>query len=386
MEDVLSRISRIKSRWFLTEPVYFSVMLTHEFVAIENLGCPVCVGNGKIMFDTEYYNDKSDKFLEESIKAEELRIMLSHPYRRLLPDRKAMLQASNIIVGENTNFEEAKFNDAREALGISTHSKERLEYYYEILAKAHENGNWRIGKSDDGCSSKSDADARTKYWGEDAYMNTVIEQVLDKFMSSDNWGSIGGDFKDTIKSAKIPDYNYKGILQQFRSHVISSKRTLTRMKPNRRFGYDVMGSRREFTSKILVAIDTSASISDDDVSKALGLINGMFKYGIECIDCVDFDVNVYDEDLTSIKKKMKSMRITGRGGTDFNDVFRYVSEHRGYTGCIIITDGYAPVPDRIWLSKTRRAKFVWCLNSRKNFTIFTSNNGFSEFGKATYII
>ena len=427
------RFAEIRNKWFLMEPAYFMVLCTHKVEFTDSLKCGVAVGKGTVFINEEYFNDKSDRFVEESLKAEMLRILLKHPYQRQLPNRIRMFMASNFVLANNTKFHDYKLTTTFEFFKNREYDRASLEEIYDVLKiddpqgtggksqksnkdksnSSNSNGSGdnkeqsgdnttmsydaggngkpikqKLQNFDDGCNSSSDAMEKTKFWQEDEYRQVEVNNVISKIDSTANgWGNIPGDIVDAIKKSIEPKFNYKAIFQQFRSTVLSSTRTLTRMKPNRRFGYDAMGSKRNFTTKILVAVDTSGSISDEDLQLALGFINKFFKYGISQIDCIQFDTKIYPNSLKVLSKKMDVFKITGRGGTDFNEVFEYTQKTSPiYDGVIILTDGYASVPHRKYLSDNyRNVKYVWCLNNEQNWKHFKDNEGFKKFGKSTFV-
>lgn len=161
------------------------------------------------------------------------------------------------------------------------------------------------------------------------------------------------------------------------------------MKPNRRFGYAAMGSKRKNTTKLLIAVDTSGSISDQDLALALGFMKGFFKYSVEQLDMICFDTQIYKESLQKYTKPPKVNKIYGRGGTDFDDIFQYVQCDKDcdqYSGVIILTDGWASVPDRKYLRNNyKHVKYLWVLNSEENWKRFKDVKEFAKFGKCTYV-
>ena len=412
--SLTDRLSELRNKWFLMEPAYFMVLCTHKVEINNTMKCDIACGGGVIYLNEDMFAQRSDKYLEEKMKAEILRILLKHPYQRQLPNRIKMFVASNFVIANNTEFQEAVFTKTRTYFGTYAFDRASLEEIYDELKfpssdkpdnKAGINGNGKSEENksnstengsgedplknfDDGCSSSDDAIEKTQFWKEDDFYTVEINNIIDKIDKTNSWGKLPGNLVDVIKKSIEPKFNYKAIFQQFRSTVISSNRTITRMKPNRRFGYAVPGSKRNFTTKILIAADTSGSISDDDLQLAFGFIKNFFKYGIERIDVIQFDTQIYPKSLVELSKAPKEFNITGRGGTDFNEVFEYAQEKNPtYDGVIIFTDGYASVPKTKWLSNNyKHTKYLWCLNDESNYKHMKKNgDGFEKFGKITYV-
>ena len=412
--SLTDRLSELRNKWFLMEPAYFMVLCTHKVEINNTMKCDIACGGGVIYLNEDMFAQRSDKYLEEKMKAEILRILLKHPYQRQLPNRVKMFLASNFVIANNTEFHEVVFMKTRSYFGTYSLDKASLEEIYDELKfpssdkpdnKAGINGNGKSEENksnstengsgedplknfDDGCSSSDDAIEKTQFWKEDDFYTVEINNIIDKIDKTNSWGKLPGNLVDVIKNSIEPKFNYKAIFQQFRSTVISSTRTITRMKPNRRFGYAVPGSKRNFTTKILIAVDTSGSMSNDDLQLAFGFIKNFFKYGIARIDVIQFDTKIYPKSLVELSKAPKEFNITGRGGTDFNEVFEYAQEKNPtYDGVIIFTDGYASVPKTKWLSNNyRHTKYLWCLNDESNYKYMKKNDAeFEKFGKITYV-
>jgi predicted metal-dependent peptidase len=137
--------------------------------------------------------------------------------------------------------------------------------------------------------------------------------------------------------------DYRKMLSLFKTSVISSKRRLTRMRPNRRFGFDAMGSRYELSTNLLIAVDVSGSVSDRSLSFFFSVINRLFKYGIEKLDVLQFDAKIQGEPEL-LKKVCKTVKVMGCGGTSFQPAADYYCAHPEYDGLIYFSDGYAPPP------------------------------------------
>ena len=409
------RLQFIKDKWFLTEPAYFMVICTHDICLSAGLKCPIAVGGGVIYINENAYKDKTDRFLEESLKVELIRILLKHPYQRQLPNRIKSYLASNFVIANNSKFNELKLTTTRDFFHTYSYDKESFEAIYDAIklpenknSDSNSGGKSNSGKSnsskdsnssdssgqdplkdfDDGCSSSDDAYDRTQFWKEDDYRAVEINNIISKLDSSDSWGTIPGNVVDTIKKSLEAKFNYKALFQQFRSTIVSSKYTKTRMRPNRRWGYQTMGSKRKNTTSLLVAVDTSGSISDTDLQYALGWINNFFNYTVEELDVIQFDYDLYPDSLTTMKKRAKKFNVKGRGGTNFDGVFDYVQNKskKHYDGVLILTDGYASPPDIKYLKTNyMHTKYMWVLNSEHTWNHFKDNEAFTKFGKCTYL-
>ena len=203
----------------------------------------------------------------------------------------------------------------------------------------------------------------TSLWEEDAFMG---QQITDIIHSTTQWGSLPLGMVELIQKAAEGRIDYRNALRAFRSSILSQKRHLTRMYPSRRFSFEQMGSRYEFTTRLLVAIDTSGSIGSDELGRYYRIITTFFKYGIQEIDVLMFDFDVQGEPVTlkEAQKNKQTFEVKGRGGTDFQAPVNYVAEHPGYDGLIIMTDGYAPVPNVPALLKT---KLLWVIDNEPSY-------------------
>ena len=187
-----------------------------------------------------------------------------------------------------------------------------------------------------------------------AMIDGIIESTRD-------WGSLAGSFAEKLKASAKARINWRNVLSGFRASILSSGRKLTRMRPNRRTGFDNMGSIRRFDTRLLVAVDVSGSISSGDLSYFYGVINSAFRYGFTSVDVIQFDAGV--RVVQTLRKVMKDVGVVGRGGTSFQEPIEYAHEN-GYDGLVMLTDGYAldpAIPDGM------RTKIVWVCRDRDSY-------------------
>ena len=209
----------------------------------------------------------------------------------------------------------------------------------------------------------------TALWEENVFQSRMITDII---RSTTRWGSLHGSMIELIKKSTEGRIDYRNALRGFRASILSQKRRLTRMRPSRRFGFEQMGSRYDFITHILVAIDTSGSVDSEKLGRYFNIITTFFKYGIQQVDVLMFDDAVQGDvmQLDEAKKRKQEFKIQGRGGTDFQAPVDYLVEHPEYDGMIIITDGYAPVPEIPPLCK---AKLLWIIDNEAQY---------QQYGKA----
>ena len=336
------RYTHILERWFITEPPLFQVLCIHELVPNTQMACPLRSGRKKLEYHPDMVREMSDEGLEEALRAEAVRLLLKHPYERR-PEgcsQKAMGLASNLVVGDN--YKHPRFRiETPQDMGLQ--SGMNYEWYARMVETMPEgSGN---GKGDANDESQKDSGQSNKYrdlaelWDEDELTVQMINEVIN---TTKSWGSLGGNFAEMLKASVKAKINWRNIFAGFRASIISSKRKLTRMRPNRRTGFDNMGSVRRFDTKLLVAVDVSGSISTKSLEYFYGVINSAFKYGFESIDVIQFDCGV--RAVHNLKKVIKDVAIVGRGGTSFQEPIDYAHEN-DYDGLVVLTDGYAPEPD-----------------------------------------
>ena len=389
------RITKLLELWFLQEEALFKVFCSHDLVENNLMKCPIRTGKGRIEYSSELIREMSDGALEEAMRTEAVRILLKHPYERRpdLCSQQAITVGSNITIGDNY-----KYSSFRIPVPKDLDLKEGMPYEWyamhvqsllnksqggdeedegqsgrngETSSSSNDNGRQEISPSSPAAGSDkmeqiagqlADSKSRdqdlSELWEEDELQIAKINGIID---SVKKWGSLGGQFAEKLQASTKAKINWRNVLAGFRASILSSKRKLTRMKPNRRSGFEQMGSRKDFTTKLLVAVDVSGSISSESLSYFYGVINSAFKYGFESVDVIEFDAGITK--IESLKKKMKEVCVLGRGGTSFQEPVDYAHQNR-YDGLLILTDGYAPAPT---IPAGMRTKLFWVCENKEAY-------------------
>jgi predicted metal-dependent peptidase len=149
-------------------------------------------------------------------------------------------------------------------------------------------------------------------------------------------GNIPGELNDKIILEEIiaPKFNWRAYIRRFTGVSTKIFTKKTRRKENIRFS-DNPGIKIKMRQKMLLAIDTSGSVSNDELTEFMNEIYHIYNAG------VDITVVQCDTAITSIAeyKGTFELGVIGRGGTEFDPVLKYYMENRQFTSLIYFTDG-----------------------------------------------
>lgn len=437
MASPSDRFKQLAEHWFLTEPAFFAIYCSHALTMNPRINCYMRIGKGRLEYNPGWLRELSDAAFEEVVRIEMLRAFLKHPYERQPTGatRKNMYSASDLVLTSHYKFRiiqlkkpslyhlpskmhyewylahipprqlggnsdpsdipgdtpdqdseqaqgQASPDDASDGMQVQEDqemsNEDNTSPNLDDEVQNTESPSQGLDGADEDDSRQPDYGEAAELWEEDESRQLEINELI---MQIKDWGSISGGMVEQIMASTQAKIDYRKALAGFRASVISSKRTLTRMRPSRRWGFEQMGSKYAFSTSLLIAVDTSGSISTEMLKHFFSVIVKFFKYGIEQIDVIQFDCVIQGECM-SLKKAKKQNRfaVHGRGGTSFQPVFDYLHEHNRYNGLIILTDGYAEVPHKDF---STRARILWvcesedCYNQHKQWM--------SQLGRCCYM-
>ena len=180
-------------------------------------------------------------------------------------------------------------------------------------------------------------------WKESEIGDELIRQKIEQMASqSTSWGNMSSDTKEMILAAQQSKVPWTKILRHYIGHIMTTNYQSTFKRPNKRYGYPFCGKKRAHTDRKLVGIDTSGSVPAAALAQFLTEINKL-------CEVQPVDVALFDADITQMPKpfdkRKTSYEFSGRGGTSFDPICKLAEKMR-YQSLIILTDGYAPAPER----------------------------------------
>lgn len=250
-------------------------------------------------------------------------------------------------------------------------AKAGSRYYYDKLKEAQDKkdkdgttGNQALDQLLDDMQNGDTPDHST--WEEFDNLSEAEQKLLDKQVQkllSDakeqtikKQGTVPGEIEGLIEIEEIipPKFDWRGYIRRFTgvsTRVFTKK---IRRKENRRFS-DNPGMKVKMKQHMLLAIDTSGSVSNDELLEFMNEIHHIYKSG------VDITIVQCDTKINSIEKYTGQwdLKIHGRGGTYFDPVLEYFNDHiKDFTSLVYFTDGEAtayvkPKGNVLWVLSER---------------------------------
>lgn len=170
-------------------------------------------------------------------------------------------------------------------------------------------------------------------------------------------GTIPGELKgiiDKLFEVEIPVVDWKSYLRRFGGNSNKTYTKKSRRKLNKRFAGNP-ALKIKLKRHILIARDTSGSVSTKDHEEFFNELHHIYKTGVK-VTILDADAGCHD--LFEYKGKAPD-HISGMGGTDFDPAIEYYNEHhKMYDSFIYLTDGQCPAP-----KNKPRTTMLWVISS-----------------------
>ena len=188
-------------------------------------------------------------------------------------------------------------------------------------------------------------------------------------------GTIPGELKgyiDSLFKQKPAVFNWKAYFRRLLGTAIETAVKKSRKKESRRFP-ESPGLKHKHKHSILVAIDTSGSVSDQELCDFFSEITHIYRAGAT-VDILEFDHGIQRH--YPYQGKWDGS-ISGRGGTDFSEPIEWFNARKNmYSAFVLFTDGYAdtdnlrPAKEMIWIITSTGNKS----NNYPGKTIFIPSN------------
>jgi len=359
MINIQDEVARTTKSLIFAEPFYglfliginkkYSMGLPTAGVSKNNIGIQLSI-------NPEFYKNLSEDHRFGLIKHELLHIAFGHLITRdLYSDKKLFNIAADLEI--NQYIIESKLPEGGLLLSsfpeLNLPTKAGTDKYYELLQQARQDG---TSPSLDSLMDQMDGTSPYCHgtWEDFDELPEADKKLLQKQIehqlkeaaetTQKKCGTIPGELKeliDRLLNIEPPKFDWKAYLRRFvgNSSIVYTKKL--RRKYNKRYSANP-GLKIKFKNHILVGVDTSGSVSSDELKEFFSELTHMHKTGhkITVAQC--------DTSLNSVREfnPKKDWEIHGRGGTSFQPVIDHYNEKKGqYTALIYLTDGEAYSPE-----------------------------------------
>jgi len=248
--------------------------------------------------------------------------------------------AINQLIGKDKLPKACLFPDMSELKKYNLEPEKNAEHYYKKLIEKADKVKLNILDNHNGWGEIKENDKTAS-----ELVKSAIKTAYDQ--SKKSQGHLSGALEEYIKELFTPPtINWKTLLRQYIAYSIKYGHKRSWKKPNRRFSdrSDIKGHTPNRTAKILLAIDTSGSVSDKDFQDFLAEVKGIMVSQKCDIDMIQCDSDIVDKGRLRKSQKL-NVKFKGRGGTSFKPVFDYLQKRPDYDMLIYFTDLYCDFKD-----------------------------------------
>jgi predicted metal-dependent peptidase len=175
----------------------------------------------------------------------------------------------------------------------------------------------------------------------EAMINESILNSVQRIKSS-QYGTLPAGLQqyiDLLVESLKPNVNWRRVLRLFTASSSRTQLKNTIRRPSKRYG-TTPGIKIQRKQKLLIAVDTSGSVNDDELKEFFGELYHIWKQGAE-IYVVECDTAIHNHYFYNGRPPSV---VSGRGGTDFNAPLTYANEIYMPDAIVYFTDGYAAEP------------------------------------------
>jgi len=390
-QDSLSKTSK---NLMLKEPYYgFFLLMLHK--TWSDKVPTACVSKNGINFQLtigeKFWTNLSEEHRLGLLKHELLHIAFQHLTTfTMFSDKKIANIAMDMEINQYIDFSWLPKGgiDINDYANLNLDKKAGSRYYYDKLKQAEQDKKDNGSSGDDNMDKLLDnidqdqgkviiedtnggdkeVDLPDHKWEDFENMpeaeKKLIEKQVQRVMSEakeqtlKKRGFVPGEISGLIKLDEVipPKFNWKAYIRRFTGISTKIFTRKVRRKENKRYS-DNPGLKIKMRQNMLVGIDTSGSVCDDELKEFINEIHHLYKAG------VDITIAQCDSSMQSVKKYdgKFELEVAGRGGTRFEPVLELFNEKKEFTSLIYFTDGEASV------NLKPRKPVLWVLSERSSY-------------------
>lgn len=194
-------------------------------------------------------------------------------------------------------------------------------------------------------------------------------------------GTSGSNFNSFILNLLRPSRinwknQFRNIVSRNYNSIINGHADITYSQPDRRRSENpyniVYPGEIGYAPEVIVGVDTSGSMSEDDYNKALAEVRGILKQtNSPKIRFVTIDTEVTAD--RELKGNVRSVQLDGGGGTEMNVFYRYINRLRHKPDMsVLMTDGFIDWED-VLMAMNMRMRNIILITDKGGYDCYKSN-------------
>jgi len=206
---------------------------------------------------------------------------------------------------------------------------------------------------------------------EEEAVKYINQKMVSAYVTAKLAGKVPGDIEELVKGIMTPMVDWRSLLRFTLRNYLSSRVRRTYARPNRKLWVNnvnlIPGKKLYGGAKALVLLDTSGSISPEELRQFVTEIYAIFRYGnAKRIEVIPWDAKVYGTiELNSYfdieKIRVSGLKVKGRGGTIIGPALEKALVKADRDTCVIImsdfvtSDSRSPKIRRLMRELSKRA-------------------------------
>lgn len=346
MSEASKRIVQTTVQMAIGGEIFFgSLALRYEWQA--DKACPTMATDGRrFYYNPDFVLSINQEELKAVIIHEIMHVALMHPLRIKGHDHRKANIAMDFAI--NILIRDCGYKLPSMALLDNRYAGMAWEQIYKLLPQQQQKQNQPSNGQGQGQGQPSQDQGQGQGQQQRDYSNGDVlsaggtaeeradleQQIMTTVAQAEQTarvaGKMPGALRDLLVQVREPEEDYRYLFQKFMAPIFPVDYTWQR--PSRRFmgqGMYMPSLLKDGVGKLVVGLDTSASVSKAELEMFLGLINHFLtKVKPEKTHLLYCDTTVYKHEMFKPGQPMDVSEFQAqRGGTRFRPVFDYSSEH-----------------------------------------------------------
>lgn len=331
----------------------------------------------KMYFNPILFLNCDQKEMKALFKHEIYHIMYGHHERERILKNKYSKTAVNLALDisinqfiKNLPMNSFKLERVNREYNIDLKEDKSIESYAEEIEKAIRSKVTTIMESseDDDISNMIDISTVHDVWEESDLNEDSIKDMTKKTAISAYNGKGPKDIQAIINSyTQKAEISWQDALKKaIPSLRAGEKKTIMRRNRRQPERLDLRGTLPNNVPEIIVALDISASMSDDEFNKILVEVLEISRIRTNKITVIECDNEIRRVYKIKSKNEIKK-RVAKNGSTKFSPVFRYIKENNLKNHILVyFTDG---VGEKELEVKPKKSNTIWVLIGNEELSL-----------------